>query len=262
MTVPFAGAALPLDQAGLDGVLELLGTGMAELWSVLTVETAGCGFTAKRQPRILFERHKFSKFTGGRYDAAYPDISNPQAGGYGALDAQYDRLQRAAELDREAALNSASWGIGQIMGYNAPLAGHASAEEMVAAMMASEAKQLTAMVKFLQAAKLDKALRERDWAAFARGYNGADYARNQYDQRLNAAYAKFSSPKSCPDLKVRAAQMLLTYLGFHPGGIDGVTGKLTRDALATFLAAEKLPPSDTVTDEVLAALQKKLSLAL
>lgn len=255
MTDPFVGAGLPLDEAGLEGVLAALDTGAAELWSVLTVETAGCGFTAARQPRILFERHKFSQFTGGRYDAGYPDISNPQPGGYGKLDAQYERLERAVALDRDAALKSASWGIGQIMGYNAPLAGYAGAQDMVAAMMASETNQLLAMAGFLKSSKLDAALRQRDWAGFAKGYNGVDYAKNQYDQRLAAAYQKYAGG-GLPDLQVRAAQMLLTYLGYAPGAIDGMPGKLTRSALAAFLADQGQPAATAIDASTLALLQQ------
>ena len=219
--------------------------GAAELWAVLTVETSGCGFTPERRPRILFERHKFSQLTGGRHDADYPDISNPQAGGYGKLDAQYERLERAASLNRDAALQSASWGIGQIMGYNAALAGYPSAQEMVTAMMAAETNQLQAMANFLKNSKLDGALRRRDWAAFAKGYNGANYAINQYDQRLAAAYQKFSAA-ALPDLQVRAAQMLLTYLGYQPGALDGMPGKLTRSALAEFQQHEQLPAAPDI----------------
>ena len=34
------------------------------------------------------------------------------------------------------------------------------------------------------------ALRKGDWAAFAKGYNGPAYVKNQYDIRLAAAFKK------------------------------------------------------------------------
>jgi len=59
--------------------------------------------------KILFERHKFSRATSGRFDETHPGISNPVQGGYGAGGAhQYDRLAEAILLDREAALEGAS----------------------------------------------------------------------------------------------------------------------------------------------------------
>ena len=54
-----------------------------------------------------------------------------------------------SRTDRTAALQSCSWGIGQIMGENFALAGFADVEQMVAAMSASEDQQLVAMANFL-----------------------------------------------------------------------------------------------------------------
>jgi hypothetical protein len=250
----FVGAALPVDQPGFEAVLQMLLTGPAEMWSVLTVETAGCGFDPIGRPRILFERHKFSAATGGRYDVDYPDISNPQPGGYGNLDTQYERLGRAIALERSAALNSTSWGIAQIMGFNATSAGYANVEAMVAAMMDSESNQLLAMAHFLKSSKLDVPLRQRDWAAFAAGYNGPAYEKNQYGVRLQIAYSEFSVGR-LPDLQARATQMLLTYLGYQPGPIDGFPGKNTMDALRVFFAHEQLDVKETIDDAVLNELK-------
>ncbi len=114
-----------------------------------------------------------------------PDISNPAPGGYGQGGAaQYDRLERAQLLDRGAALRSASWGIGQVMGFNAASAGYASVEEMVTAMRESENEQLLAMAGEIAETGLDRALGAHDWPTFARGYNGPGYAKNRYDTRL------------------------------------------------------------------------------
>jgi hypothetical protein len=97
-----------------------LGVKAAEIWAVLTVETMGSGFLPDRRPQILFERHIFRRETDGAFDATAPEVSSPAAGGYGALGAhQYDRLGQAIRLDRQAALRSTSWGIGQVMGFNA-----------------------------------------------------------------------------------------------------------------------------------------------
>lgn len=259
MAQAFVGTALPLDQAGLDASLDLLGIKAAELWTVIQVETGGKGFMPNRKPFILFERHIFSKQTGGRFDAAYPDISNPSAGGYGeGGDHQYQRLAVALNLDRGAALRSTSWGLGQIMGFNAAAAGFADAEAMVAAMMASEAAQLLGMVRFLSSSGLGASLRAHNWPQFARGYNGPEYAKNSYDTRLSANYQRLSLG-ALPDLSIRAAQLYLTYLGYFPGTVDGVLGKLTRAALNDFQTAHKLPLGDTVGDAELAAMQAALA---
>src|SRR5262244_3790371 len=139
MAQEFRGDALPLEQEGAGEITESLQIGMAELWAVLTVETRGFGFLPDRRPLILFERHIFSRETVARFDDAHPDLSNPSPGGYGSGGAaQYERLARAIQLDRRAALRSASWGLGQVMGFNALSAGFVDVEEMTKKMVASE----------------------------------------------------------------------------------------------------------------------------
>ena len=97
-------------------------------------------------------------------------------------------------LDREAALKSASWGRFQIMGFNHASAGHATIQTFIDAMFKSESAHLDAFVAFLQSTGLNDALKKKDWAKFARGYNGPDYAANKYDTKLEDAYNKFKPP--------------------------------------------------------------------
>jgi N-acetylmuramidase-like protein/putative peptidoglycan binding protein len=253
MSRPFTGAAVPLTQPGLNSVLETLGVAPPDLWAVLTVETRGCGFLADRRPLILFERHIFHRRTQGEYDAGHPSISSSVPGGYLGGASEYLRLEEAAALDRSAALNSVSWGIGQIMGFNCRAAGFDSAEAMVAAMMNGEDAQLAAMANFLRSEGLHAALAGHDWPGFARGYNGQDFAKNQYDARLESAFYAFANGP-LPDLTVRQTQVLLMFLGIDTGAIDGVAGKRTRSGIRTFREQSGLPPSDAIDDRFLAAL--------
>lgn len=255
----FRGTALPLDADGLNQVVDILGVKVPELWAVLTVETRGCGFLPDRRTAILFERHIFSRETKHKFDAHNPDISNPHAGGYGASGAhQYERLEAALALDRRAALRSASWGIGQLMGFNAEIAGYPDVEAMVADMQVSETQQLIGMAGEISYNKLDRALRNHDWPVFARGYNGPAYSRNSYDTRLSAAYQKYASG-SLPDLTIRSAQIYLTFLGYHPGSVDGIMGRFTRSALNSFQSEYSLPLDDQVDDDLLVHLSNAVS---
>jgi hypothetical protein len=256
-TISFRGKAEPLDQDNLVDTAERLGIKAAELWAVIDVETYGYGFIPDRRPLILFERHKFHEFTNGKFDDSHPDISHPKWGGYGNSGAnQYNRLERAAALDSNAALRSASWGIGQVMGFNFKLAGFKDVEKMLAAMIESEGKQLQAMSNFIVDKKLHKALQSRDWTSFALGYNGADYAKNKYDTRLAAAYQH--RRVILPDLKVRAAQIYLVFLGYDPKGIDGLPGRGTNAALQAFQEENDLPLSTEVDGNLLSAMKEKI----
>ncbi|QYY33786.1 N-acetylmuramidase domain-containing protein (plasmid) [Cupriavidus pinatubonensis] len=254
MSNEFTGSALPLDADSVSKILGKMSINANELWAVLTVETRGCGFLPDRRPAILFERHIFHKLTNGKHDSVDPNISNATAGGYGAGGAnQYLRLEQAMALDKEAALRSTSWGLGQIMGFNFESAGYVSVDAMVKAMSESEGNQLDAMVGPMIKNGWVTALRAHDWSTFARGYNGPAFAKNKYDTRLSGAFQKYAFG-GLPDLDLRAAQVYLTYLGLEPGPVDGVMGRFTRSSLNAFQIQHGLPISDVVDDELLRAL--------
>jgi hypothetical protein len=248
----FIGRSRPLTSDGMAAAATTMTVAVQEVWTVLGVETSGCGFLSDRRPEILYERHIFHRLTGGRFDDG--NLSDPTQGGYGPTGAhQYDRLTAAMDLDRDAALKSASWGLGQVLGENFSAAGFASVEQMVQAMTDSEDAQLAAVSAFILENHLDRALRTHDWTSFARGYNGSAFATNHYDVLLRGEFQKLSAGV-LPNLDIRAAQLYLTFLGFHPGPIDGFVGPLTRSAIVEFQGKNGLNQTGLVDDELLAKL--------
>ena len=249
----FAGPGTPITKEAFDAVRQFAGAEPAAIWSILAVETAGAGFLPDRRPDILFERHYFSRLTKGVYDQHDPDISNPVQGGYGPGGLhQYDRLQAAIMLDRQAALRSASWGIGQIMGDNFSAAGYGDVEAMVAGFVASEGAQLLGMAKFLNASGLAEALRDKNWTQLARGYNGPNYAANHYDSNLASFYQRYADG-ALPDLLVRAGQIYLRYAGCKLS-VDGLSGPTTQNAIRAYQAAHGLAVTGAFDDPTMAAL--------
>lgn len=182
-----------------DVLVAALGLGVepAALKAVIDVEAASSGFDNQGRPTILFERHKmWSELTKinwitkrNELAAKYPDICNKSSGAYNVRP-QYEKLRIASELNWDVAHKSASWGLGQVMGFNATSLGYADIKEFIDAMYESEAKQLDAMCRFIKINRLTSALKSRNWAAFAKGYNGSSYAINKYDLKLAVAYAK------------------------------------------------------------------------
>jgi hypothetical protein len=257
----FVGKAVPLSRDGFNSAATALNVGAPEIWAVVAVETPGCGFLPDRRPLILFERHIFHRETGGAFDAMHPSISSAMRGGYAGGAGEYPRLAEAIALDRRAALESTSWGIAQVMGFNAELAGFSGIEMMVAAIMDGEDAQMAAAAAFMTAEGLDTALAAHDWAKFAAGYNGPDFKKNKYDVRLAAAFSAFSAG-TVPDLDVRLAQVFLMFLGIDVGRIDGIAGKRTRSAVVQFRQQAGLPVSDKVDAELLAALAARVENAI
>ncbi|WP_435100810.1 N-acetylmuramidase domain-containing protein [Arhodomonas sp. AD133] len=192
------GAPLPatLRESDIVAAAERLGVEPAAVHAVTEVEARGCGFEPSGDPVILYERHVMYRRLGAYTDPepwarSAPEIVNPEPGGYVGGAAEHDRLQRATAIRVTPALESASWGLFQIMGYHWERLGYAGIGEFVARMRESEAAHLDAFVRFVRAdSALHAALRRQDWRAFARRYNGPAFERNDYDARLAAAYRR------------------------------------------------------------------------
>lgn len=174
-----------------------LGVEAAALKSVIDVEARSSGFDNQGRPTILFERHKMWKYLGEinyftwrkKLNAEHPDVCHKDAGAYN-VRSQYEKLAIAEAVNWDAAHKSASWGLGQVMGFNFASLGYTDLKEFIDAMYESEAKQLDAMCRYIKVNNLVDDLQRHDWKGFAKGYNGSAYAKNKYDDKLRAAYAK------------------------------------------------------------------------
>ncbi|WP_321944514.1 N-acetylmuramidase family protein [Burkholderia cenocepacia] len=192
------GDAKTLTAADCAAAASALSVPVATIKAVTSVESRGSGFLSDGvRPVILFERHVMRKQLiahGNTADASHfehtrPDIVNRAPGGYQGGAAEWDRLDAAVRIDRQSALESASWGLFQIMGYHWKALGYASVQDFVNAMYRSEGAQLDAFVRFIKVnPNLAIALRKRDWPTFAASYNGPAYKANHYDTKLAAAY--------------------------------------------------------------------------
>lgn len=206
----FKGAARRLTDQDLPRIGDIIGVGEDILHAIMDVEAPKSGFDAEGRPRILFEPHIFYRELGPgtkRDEAVRRGLAYAaqRKGAYGPESGQYDKLFRAIDIHRAAALRSCSWGRGQIMGFNHKLVGFISADAMVAAFAASEAAQVEAIVRFAASKKLDTTLRKidvkarstpDDWRPFAKGYNGEGYEKNGYHVNLSS---RFNWWRAIPD---------------------------------------------------------------
>jgi len=225
-------------EAGVAAAAAVIGVAPAVMLAVVDVEAGGSGFGDDGRLKMLFEAHVFHARTGGVYDQVAPTLSCPRwdRSLYLSGTAEYGRLRAAMALDEPAALESASWGLPQIIGLNHGLAGYTTAYELVEAFRSGEDEQLRAMARFIAAAGLADELRDQRWADFARGYNGPGYRANGYDTALAAAFARRMWAGTHPDrATIAAAQAALNAAGADPKLIvDGFNGPKTRAAVAAY----------------------------
>lgn len=190
-----------LSEADLQAAADKLEVPLASVKAVNAVESVGCGILPDGRPKILLERHvayRLAKEAGMDADALaarFPAIINKARGGYAGGASEWVRFDSLRGITSHAvAVGACSWGLFQIMGYHWQALGYANEDDFKSAMMAGEAPQLAAFVRYVQNdPALLKALRARKWTDFARLYNGPAYAENSYDAKLAAAYARFAT---------------------------------------------------------------------
>jgi hypothetical protein len=182
---------------------------LAIVKAVNEVESSGKGFLVDGRPKILFEGHVFwnelvkrkinteKYLTSNNKDVLYKAWTKKYyKGGAG----EYLRLEKASKIInsedcKQAAYCSASWGAFQIMGYHYEKLGYKSIWEFVDKMNENEGEHLKAFGLYLENFRLIQLLKQKKWAAFAKAYNGKNYAINQYDTKLEKAYEKYKNLK-------------------------------------------------------------------
>lgn len=188
-----------------------LGIEVAALKAVVEVEAGRDqgGFVEPGMPIINFDLTQFKrlavkhKINLSRYRKSHSIVFNPpNAKAHGGHQyAQHARLEKASEIDRKTAVYATYWGMFQIGGANWHLCGADSYEDFVDRMCRSERDQLELFAAFIEKCGYTKYLRNKQWAAFARRYNGPAYRRHNYDGRMAAAYKRYKErPTEVPEI--------------------------------------------------------------
>lgn len=177
------------------------GVEQAVVYAIQKIESGGNGYFPDGRAKILFEGHVFwsqlvkagkdpNKYVAGNENILFPKWDKTK---YKGGVAEYDRLAQAQKIDHIAALKSASWGEFQIMGFNHKTVGYPDVESFVEAMKVPGTNNIKALMQFCKNNNLLRHVNSasKDWASFAKGYNGPGYAANKYDTKLAAAYETF-----------------------------------------------------------------------
>lgn len=223
----------------------------AILMAVIEIESNGAEFGPSGLPIIRWEGHYFDRLVSAdkREEARNAGLAHPSAGKIKNPKDQgkrYEILARAMKIDRVAALSSISIGVGQVMGSHWEKLGFNNVAEMFDQARTGYIGQVELMLRYIVAFGLLDELKRYDWDAFARGYNGKNYAAGGYHTKLKAAYLRLTgaAPASKAEgmlrmgskgKSVRELQQLLVRAGFAVK-VDSDFGPSTRDAVRGFQA--------------------------
>lgn len=258
-----------------------LGVEPAALCAVVQVESDGTVFArvkGRNEPLIRWEGHYFDRRLKGaaREAARRAGLAHPTAGAIKNPQSQekrYAMLTRAFEFGAAEAIESCSWGVGQVMGAHWSWLGYSSASELMNRARSGVVGQIELMGRFIEKEGLVGALQRRDWPAFARAYNGKNYRKNKYDTKLARAYGDFartlpitaSSDRTLSaagmlrlasrGARVRELQHLLVRAG-HPVNIDGDFGPATHAAVQAFQRAAGLEVDGVAGPQTMRALER------
>ena len=222
-------------------------------------------------PTVRFEGHYFdARLTGAARDKARAaGLAASKAGKIKNPKSQADRWHKliapAAAIDADAAYESVSWGVGQVMGAHWKKLGFASVGELVKAAMSGLAGQVDLMMRYLKAFELLDELRRGDALGLARGYNGPANARayaTDLQERANTYGADSASLTAVSGMlrqgmrgaAVRDLQALLTRAGSYTARIDGDFGPTTKAAVRTFQRRSGLTDDGVAGPETMRAL--------
>mgnify|MGYP001573279871 FL=1 len=203
-TLPNDGSAPPTAQPSQpqsSGIID-----PAALDAILEVESNGSGFIDQRMV-IRFEAHIFVREHGSTPHFRYNDAGRPwleqfwrptpafawRAIHTGHQDSEWAAFEFARSLNETAAMRSISMGAPQIMGFNHQRIGYATPQAMFSAFDDSYPAQLIGLINFiLSDAVLVDAIRQRDWRAVAKLYNGPGQV-EVYAARMEKAYREASA---------------------------------------------------------------------
>ncbi len=171
------------------------------LVALIEVEAPNGGFLHGGHPRILYERHLFYRFTGGRFSADHPHLSNAAPSyldkSYGSHHDQVRKLAEASLLDCSAAHRACSWGAFQVLGSNYHRTGHPSLWAFIAAMFHSEMAQYEAGIRSIASDHRQlQALRSEDFDTLSRLYNGPDLRKTGHHTKLRQVLDQLRHPNS------------------------------------------------------------------
>lgn len=176
-------------------VAEELGVEVAAIKAVVEIEAGKGmkGFWGPGIPVINFDRKMYAKMRSRAASKAGAKGEKVPEGLSGYALREWTQLINARKTNAQGANMGTFWGMFQIGGFNYRQCGCSSVDEFVSLMSYSELEQLELFAAFITNGGMLGDLRQKNWASFARKYNGAGYRKRGYHTKMAAAYKKYKA---------------------------------------------------------------------
>ena len=186
-----------LTEADFELVAAELGIEVAAIKAVVVIEAGSemKGFWAPGIPVINFDPTMYAKYKNKVTSKKGAVGETVPAGLTGYARKEWQQLINARKTNAQGANMGTFWGMFQIGGFNYKLCGCSSVDEFVKKMAYSELEQLELFAAFIENTGMVTYLKSKNWAAFARKYNGPGYAKRGYHTKMANAYKRFSATK-------------------------------------------------------------------
>lgn len=184
-----------LSKEQITGIAKSIGLEYADLMAFISVESGGLGFDSTTGKIIIqFEPSWFKR------KSPYTPSGLWSLNGVERQSKEWIAFNDAFRKNPNAAMESTSIGLGQIMGFHYKTLGYKSVGEMWDDAKKGEYQQVCQMANFIKAnPALLKAIKTHDWHKVATLYNGAGYkelakkyGREPYNISLEKAHKKYA----------------------------------------------------------------------
>lgn len=144
---------------------------LAKLLAIIEVESSGSGFGKDGRLLLQFEPNVFSRRSGVPLDK--PNKWTWDENKVDVQSKEWLAFEDASKLNPTIAMESTSWGLPQIMGFNYKLAGYQDVKSMVESFKVSEYNQIKGLLNFISSNKaLYNAITAGDYEKTSEIYNG------------------------------------------------------------------------------------------
>lgn len=176
-----------LTNTAIAEIAKEFGLTYAQVKTVVLIESGSQAFDPVTGKIIIqFEPHWFKR------KAPYSPSGKWSLNKVEKQAAEWTAFNDAFAKNPNAAMESTSIGLMQVMGFHWKLLGFKSVGAMWDYAKTSAENQLRLGLMFIKSnIKMFNALKTLDWAKFAYFYNGQNYQQFNYDTRLKNTYARF-----------------------------------------------------------------------